>query len=47
MTKHDWPDREEWAKRQRTPYLDLFENLLVSRKLADCATPAEVQAVIA
>jgi hypothetical protein len=32
--------------RQRTPYWDLFENLPVSRKLADYATPAEVQAVI-
>jgi hypothetical protein len=48
MTRtYNWPDREEWAKQQRTFYGDMAEDLRVSRKLADYASPEETAALTA
>jgi hypothetical protein len=41
-----WPSREEWAKTERTPYADRFEDLGVSRCASDYATPSEIDAAI-
>jgi hypothetical protein len=43
---HTWPSREEWARVQRTPYADLFDDLGFSRWAGDYATPGEINAVV-
>jgi hypothetical protein len=44
MTRtYNWPSREEWAKQRRTYYWD--DDLRVSRKLQDYATPEEIDAI--
>ena len=40
---HNWPNREEWAKRCRTVYADMLDNVVCSRKLSDYATPEEAE----
>jgi hypothetical protein len=44
--KFEWPTREEWAKRQRTVYGDMLEDL-ISTRLSDYASADEVAAAIA
>jgi hypothetical protein len=46
MNTYRWPSREEWAKIQRAPYWDLFEDLEVSTELKDYATPEEIASVV-
>jgi hypothetical protein len=43
----DWPFREQWAKQRRTAYGDLLDCVRVSDELADFATAAEVETIIA
>ena len=44
--KYEWPSREEWAKRRHTLYCDLFEDLPVSERPSDYASPQEIEEVI-
>jgi hypothetical protein len=45
MSAHEWPTRDEWAKRMRTPYFDRIE-VRISDAASDYATQAEIQAEI-
>lgn len=47
-TPHQWPDREEWARRRRTVYTDDVANVRdqVSQHLPDYATAEQVDAAI-
>ena len=40
---YEWPNREEWAERQRTMYCDMEEWVKCSTQLADYATPEEIE----
>jgi len=39
----EWPTREEWAKRRRTPYIDLAPD--TNWSIASYATPVEIEAL--
>ena len=51
MTKHDWPTREDWAKRRQHPYWDCETGCpfadRYSHRLSDYATPEEIAAAVA
>jgi hypothetical protein len=46
MTKYNWLSREEWAKHRRTDYYDETP-ILIGVRLADYASPTEIEAAIA